>query len=418
MMKYMDEIDVAKKIESKGGRLYLVGGALRDEIMGKEFHDKDYCVTGIEAKEFLEMFPRAFVIGKDFPVFLIDNCELALARKERKISKGYKGFEIETSKLLTIEDDLKRRDITINAIAKDVLTGEIIDPFNGIEDIKNKKIRHISDSFTEDPLRVYRVARFAAALEFDVDNETLKLMNCIKDELATITPERVFIELEKALNTKKPSIFFKVLRNSNVLDVHFKEIYDLIGVPQPNKYHPEGDVFNHTMIVLDKVSARTNDTYVRFAALVHDLGKAKTPTEILPQHIGHEIAGVELVDDISKRLKVPYRWNFFGEIVARYHMKAGICTSMRPYKQAKLFYILNRTIGLDNMQIISDADDMLDRPKVNYSSIAKEVLNKINGKTLIEQGIYPHKIGRKNFISLVFQKQAELIKEIEEKYNI
>ena len=291
--------------------------------------------------------------------------------------------------------------------------------FDGdIEDIKNKKIRHISDSFAEDPLRVYRVARFAAKLEFNVDNETLKLMNSLKSELVTITPERVFVELNKALTTRKPSIFFKVLKNANVLDVHFKEIYDLIGIPQPEKYHPEGDVFNHTMIVLDKVSAKSKDNYVRFSALVHDLGKATTPKNILPQHIGHEEAGIKLVEDISNRLKLPNKWKKSGKEVAKYHMKAGICTTMRPYKQAQFFNLLNRSkIGLDNMQIISDADDMLDRPKINYSKIAKEVLNEVTGKTLIDQGIYPSKIGKENFFSLLLQRQAELIKEKEGKYN-
>lgn len=415
----MNEFEIAHKINEYGGRLYIVGGAIRDEIMGFESQDKDYCVTGISVDEFASLFPSAKIIGKDFPVFMLYGSEFALARKERKVASGYKGFSIETSKSLTIEDDLKRRDITINAIAKEVLTGEIIDPFFGIEDIKNKKIRHISNSFAEDPLRVYRVARFAAKLEFNVDNETLKLMNSLKSELVTITPERVFVELNKALTTRKPSIFFKVLKNANVLDVHFKEIYDLIGIPQPEKYHPEGDVFNHTMIVLDKVSSKSKENYVRFSALVHDLGKAITPKNILPQHIGHEEAGIKLVEDISNRLKLPNKWKKSGKEVAKYHMKAGICTTMRPYKQAQFFNLLYRSkIGLDNMQIISDSDDMLDRPKINYSKIAIEVLSQITGKTLIDEGIYPSKVGKENFFSLLLQRQAELIKEKEEKYYI
>ncbi len=414
----MNEIEIAHKIENYGGKLYLVGGAVRDEIMGVKSQDKDYCVTGIGYDEFIKIFPKAQLVGKDFPVFMLEGCEIALARLERKVSSGHKGFKIETSKSLTIEDDLKRRDITINAIAKDVLTGEIIDKFNGIEDIKNKRIRHISSSFSEDPLRVYRVARFAAKLGFKVDNETLKLMHSLKEELLSITPERVFVELNKVLSTKRPSVFFKVLKDADVLDVHFKEIYDLKNVPQPLKYHPEGDVFNHTMIVIDRVAQNTNDTIVRFAALVHDLGKAKTPKEVLPQHIGHDIAGVKLVRDLSNRLKVPTKWKKAGMEVARYHMKAGICTTMRPYKQAIFFNMLNRSaIGIENMQIISDADDMLDRPKKDYAKIAKEVIHEITGKTLINEGYNIESMGKENFLNLLYQRQAELIKIKEEGLN-
>ncbi len=412
----MNEIEIAHKIKDHGGKLYLVGGAVRDEIMGVTSQDKDYCVTGISYDEFLQLFPKAQIVGKDFPVFMLEGCEIALARTERKVSGGHKGFKIETSKNLTIEDDLKRRDITINAIAKEVLTGKIIDKFNGIEDINNKRIRHISSSFSEDPLRVYRVARFAAKLGFKVDNETLKLMHSLKEELLTITSERVFVELNKALSTKRPSVFFKVLKDADVLDVHFKEVYDLINVPQPLKYHPEGDVFNHTMIVLDEVAQKTNDTMVIFAALVHDLGKAKTPKDVLPQHIGHDIAGVNLVKDLSDRLKVPTKWKKAGMEVARYHMKAGICTTMRPYKQAEFFNLLNRsTIGIENMQIISNADDMLDRSKIDYAKIAKEVIYKITGKTLINEGYNIENIGKDKFLNLLYQRQAELIKIKEEK---
>ncbi len=411
----MNEIEIAHKIKDHGGKLYLVGGAVRDEIMGVTSQDKDYCVTGISYDEFLQLFPKAQIVGKDFPVFMIEGCEIALARTERKVSGGHKGFKIETSKNLTIEDDLKRRDITINAIAKDVLTGEVIDKFNGIEDIKNRRIKHISHSFAEDPLRVYRVARFASKLEFKIDKETLKLMHSLKEELLSITPERVFVELNKALSTKRPSVFFKVLKDADVLDVHFKEIYDLINVPQPLKYHPEGDVFNHTMIVLDKVAQKTDDTTVRFAALVHDLGKAKTPKEVLPQHIGHDIEGVKLIKNLCDRLKLPTKWKKAGAEVARYHMKAGICINMRPYKQAEFFNMLNRsTIGIENMQIISNADDMLDRPKIDYAKIAKEVIREITGKNLINEGYSIESMGKENFLNLLYQRQAELIKIKEE----
>lgn len=411
----MKEKEVATKIHNAGGTMYLVGGALRDEIMGLKPHDKDYCVTGLSFDEFQNLFKEAKNVGTDFSVFLFDGAEISLARKERKISRGYKGFEIYNSKNITIEEDLKRRDITINAIAKNVLTGQIIDPYNGIEDIKTKRIRHVSKSFAEDPLRVYRVARFAAKFRFKVDKETLLLMNSLKDELQTLSVERIAIELKKALESDEPSIFFNTLKSAKVLDVHFKEIYDLIGVPQPLKYHPEGDVYNHTMIVLDNVSKRTKDTAVRFAALVHDLGKALTPKEILPQHIGHDKVGIELVIGLCERLKLPNKWKKMGVESAKYHMKAGICTNMKPFKQAVFFNILKKSaIGIDNMKIITDEDDMLKRPVLDYAMIAKKVLSEIDGNYMIKNGYLPDKMGVENFKTLMYEKQAEKIKKMEE----
>jgi tRNA nucleotidyltransferase (CCA-adding enzyme) len=197
--------------------------------------------------------------------------EFALARTEKKTGKGHKNFKITTGKSITIEEDLKRRDITINAIAKDVLTSEMIDPFGGIKDIENKTIRAIGDSFLEDPLRVYRVARFASELQFEVEEKTLEYITKLRNELDTLSKERVFVEFRKALASNRPSIFFNVLKKAKVLDIHFKEINDLIGVEQPLEHHPEGDVYNHSMEVLDRASKRTDNVEIRFAALVHDL---------------------------------------------------------------------------------------------------------------------------------------------------
>lgn len=412
----MNDIDLAKKIKKANGNLYLVGGAVRDEIMNIVPEDKDYCITGLSKDEFLDIFPNAKLIGKDFSVFLMDKSQFALARSERKIGKGYKGFEINTSKNISIEQDLKRRDITINAIAKEVLTGKIIDPYGGVEDIKNKKIRHVSDAFLEDPLRVYRVARFAAKLNFNVEKETLDMMRRLKDELIFLTPERIFEELKKALQTSNPSIFFRTLKDANILDIHFKEIYDLIGIPQPEIYHPEGDVFNHTMIVLDKVSQKTDNVSVRFAALVHDLGKAKTPKNILPQHIGHEENGIELIENICNRLKLPNVWKKRGIEVARYHMKAGIFSNMKPFKKAKFINKISKTsIGLENLQYIVDADDMLDRSKSNFAECGKYVLNKVNGETLIRNGITVQNVGKDEFLHKLYEEQAKIISKYESK---
>ncbi len=304
-----------------GGRLYLVGGAVRDSLLNRPIYDEDYCVTGITKDEFINLFPQAISRGKAFEVFDLEGKEFALARTEKKIGKGHKSFEITTGKDITIEEDLKRRDLCINAIAKDVLTGEIIDPFSGIRDIGNKVIRAIGDSFKEDPLRVYRVARFASELDFEVQEDTLKLMTSLKDELDTLSKERVFVEFRKALASDKPSKFFNVLKEANVLDVHFKEIFDLIGSLQPIKYHPEGDSYNHTMLALDNSVELTNDLLIRYAALVHDLGKGLTPKEMYPHHHGHAEKGAEPVRNLSNRIGVPTAWKKAGILSSKEHMR-------------------------------------------------------------------------------------------------
>lgn len=313
--------EIAKKIKNAGGNLYLVGGAVRDKILGRTIKDEDYCVTGLSDEEFIKIFPNTREQGKAFKVFTLENKEFAMARTEEKRELGHKGFLIEINENITIEEDLRRRDITINAIAQNVLTEEIIDPYNGIQDIKNKKIRAVSSTFCEDPLRVYRVARFSAELEFEVEENTTKMMNSLRNELGTLSAERVFEELRKALNTDKPSIFFEVLKKANVLDVHFKEIYDLIGAIQPTQYHPEGDAYNHTMIALDNSAKITKDEKIRFACLVHDLGKGRTPEEMYPHHYGHEERGVEPLREFARKIKIPTVWKEYGLTAIREHMK-------------------------------------------------------------------------------------------------
>lgn len=387
--------EIANKIKNAGGNLYLVGGAVRDKILQKEIFDEDYCVTGLSTEEFGNLFPNAHIRGKNFPVYDMENCEFALARKERKITSGHKGFEFDANKNITIEQDLSRRDITINSIAEEVLTGKIIDPFNGIEDIKNGIIRKTTNAFNEDPLRVYRVARFASTLEFKVEKETLEAMSSLKQELHTLSKERVFTELKKALEANKPSIFFNVLRQASVLDVHFKEIYNLIGKEQPIQYHPEGDSYNHTMIVVDNSSKLTNDLKIKFACLVHDLGKGNTPENILPHHYGHEERGVALVSELGKRLGIPNNWIKCGKLVCKLHMKAGIFEKMTPAKQVDLIETASKSIlGLDGLKTVVMCDKARNGtfPEVNFDKIGKEMLNNITGdyikeKYKIEDGI-------------------------------
>lgn len=382
----MDILDIANRINNARGRLYLVGGALRDEIMGREKHDEDYCVTGLSSKEFLKLFPMAHTRGKSFEVYDIEGKEFALARIDRKSGLGHKEFEITADKSITIEQDLERRDITVNSIAKDVLTGKIIDPFNGIKDIKNKTIKATSKAFAEDPLRVYRVARFAAQLEFDIDIHTLELMSSLKNELNTLSKERVFEEFKKALSQNKPSIFFEILRKANVLDVHFIEIYNLIGALQPIQYHPEGDAYNHTMIVLDEISKNTKDLKVRFAGLVHDLGKGITPKEKYPHHYGHDKNGVKLVGNLGNRICAPNAWIKCGKVSADEHMRGGIFYEMKPSKQVQFLEKVSKSyLGLDGLQLVVNADKGTRGDANEFASLGKKMLQKIDGEYIFKK---------------------------------
>ena len=312
-------------------QIYLVGGAVRDELLGIEVKDRDWVVVGSTPEEMAALGYKA--VGKEFPVFIHPDSgeEYALARTERKSGPGYKGFVFNTSDDITLEQDLERRDITINAIARDE-NGDLIDPFNGRNDLENKVIRHVSDAFTEDPLRVLRVARFAAQFDFLIAAETLALLTEISatDELEALVPERIWVETEKALLTRAPRRYFEVLRECNALRVLFPEIDRLFGVPQPERYHPEIDCGVHTLMVLDQAANLTADPEVRFAALVHDLGKATTPQEIWPSHHGHGERGVELINKLCERLRIPNRYRELATVVSRYHLNCHRIDELSP----------------------------------------------------------------------------------------
>lgn len=385
----MDIINIAKIIENAGGKLYLVGGAIRNEILNIPIEDEDYCITNLTANKFKELFPESFIKGNSFEVFEIDKKEFAIARREKKSGLGHKEFEIETDNV-TIEEDLKRRDITINSIAKEVLSGKIIDPFNGVKDIKNKIIRATSDKFIEDPLRVYRVARFASLLEFEVEKNTIQMMKNLKEELKYLAPERVFEELKKALISKSPSIFFETLKEASVLDIHFKEIYDLIGALQPEEYHPEGDAFNHTMLVVNESAKQTDKLDIRFAALVHDLGKGVTPLKEYPHHYNHEKKGVDLVEKLGNRIKAPTNWIKCGKTACLEHMRGGIFSRMKPSKKVEFIERVNKTnLGLKGLQIVVNSDKLSSRntniEDISFEKIGKQCLEVINGKYIQEK---------------------------------
>lgn len=377
------------------GNTYLVGGAVRDAILNKPIKDEDYCITGFTSEKFLKLFPQARIRGKSFEVFDLEGKEFALARKETKVGKGHKEFEINTSDEITIEEDLKRRDITINSIAQDVLTKEIIDPFGGKEDLDNGIIRATSEKFSEDPLRVYRVARIAAVLDFKVSRKTLNMMKMLRDELLTLSKERVFTEFRKALGADRPSIFFNILKESEVLDIHFKEIYDLIGAIQPIKYHPEGDSYNHTMLALDNSAKITKDVKLRFCTLVHDLGKGRTPKEMYPHHYNHEQRGVAPLKEMCKTLGCPNEWQKSGLTAVLEHMKGGIFPQMTVAKKVSFIEKIDKTtLGLKGLQIVvycdrsrntdSSKEEIKDE-QYNFCKIGTKMLKEIDGEYIINK---------------------------------
>ncbi len=388
-IKHYTVIEIANKIKQNGGNLYLVGGAVRDQLIGIESYDEDYCVTGISKERFKALFPNSFCRGKSFEVFDIDGKEFALARTEVKTGKGHKSFAITTNEDITIIQDLKRRDITINSIAKDVLTEEIIDPFGGQEDIKNHIIRATSEAFMEDPLRAYRAARFACKLGFDIDKYTIELMSKLRSEITMLSVERVFDEMRKAISCKRPSIFFQMLKRANILDVHFIELYNLIGALQPKEHHPEGDAYNHTMLAIDRCAEFTEDTKIRFATLVHDFGKGLTPKSEYPHHYNHDVNGVKVVLEFCNRLKIPNDWTDCGKVAAKEHMKGGIFYKMTPKKQVDFLERVYKTkLGLKGLELVVESDRncrgiALDR--IEFAHLGNRMISTINGNYIKEQ---------------------------------
>lgn len=304
-------------------QVYLVGGAVRDQQLGIPVSERDWCVVGATPEELENLGYKQ--VGKDFPVFLHPETgeEYALARTERKTAAGYHGFEFHTSPAVRIEDDLQRRDLTINAIAVDP-DGNIVDPYNGMGDIDDRLLRHVSAAFAEDPVRILRVARFAArffALGFRVAPETMQLMrSMVKDgEVDALVPDRVWKETEIALAGNDARVFFETLRECGALRVLYPEVDVLFGVPQPEQWHPEIDTGLHVMMVLEQAEKLSADLEVRFAALVHDLGKGTTARRYWPSHAGHEQRGVKLIRKLAKRLPVPNACRDLGILAAEYH---------------------------------------------------------------------------------------------------
>ena len=320
-------------------KTYVVGGAVRDRLLGLPQSDRDHVVVGATPDDMVAQGYQP--VGKDFPVFLHPDSheEYALARTERKSGRGYKGFVVHAAPDVTLEEDLLRRDLTINAMAEDA-AGQIVDPYGGQVDLAAKRFRHVSEAFAEDPVRILRVARFAARFtEFSVAPETRALMQSMVEagEVDALVPERVWQELARGLMEAQPSRMFQVLRDCGALARLLPELDRLFGVPQPPEHHPEVDTGVHVMLVVDWSAAQGFELPVRFAALVHDLGKGTTPPEFWPKHHGHEARSVELVRTLSERLRVPADCRDLAVAVARDHGNAYRAAELRPATLVELF---------------------------------------------------------------------------------
>ncbi|MEW5008748.1 MAG: multifunctional CCA addition/repair protein [Cycloclasticus sp.] len=386
--------------------IYLVGGAVRDQLLGYPVKDRDYVVVGATVDDMLQQGYSQ--VGKDFPVFLHPQtkAEYALARTERKLGVGYKGFEVYATPDVSLVDDLRRRDLTINAMAQN--EDGLVDPYGGMRDLQAKVLRHVSVHFKEDPLRILRLARFAARyahLGFTVASETMSFMAEMVEsgELSTLTAERVWQEVSRSLAEPSPEVFFNVLRQCGALAAILPEIDALFGVPQPEKHHPEIDTGLHTMMVLQQAVLLTDSPEVRFAALTHDLGKALTPAESWPSHHGHEKKGLTALKTLAARVRLP---NDFMELAAKVMEFHGHAHRALELKAVTLLKVLEsigafrQTSKLDDFLLACEADskgrlgyETREYPQAEWLRDVYRVANNVSAKEFVEQGLKGKQIG-------------------------
>ena len=382
-------------------QIFLVGGAVRDKLLGYPYHERDWVVVGADDSELeAQGFKR---VGADFPVFLHPDTkeEYALARRERKTGRGYTGFEFYADANVTLEQDLERRDLTINAIAE-TPEGKIVDPFSGLRDIEERLLRHVSPAFAEDPVRVLRIARFAARyhhLGFRIAPETMTLMLTMvrNGELNHLVSERVWKEFERALGEANPEQFITSLRSCGALAIIMPELDALFGVPQPPKHHPEIDTGEHTLGALSACAQLSTDPCLRFATLTHDLGKALTKPQLWPSHHGHESAGLAPLRTLCKRLKVPKRFNELAAIVTEFHTH---CHRAFELKGSTIVALLEKTDAFrrperfEEFLVCCKADargrlghEQSNYPQANYLMSALRLAQSVETKPLLEKGL-------------------------------
>jgi tRNA nucleotidyltransferase (CCA-adding enzyme) len=389
-------------------KIYRVGGAVRDKLLNYPSDENDWVVVGATPQKMVDL--NYVPVGSDFPVFIKPETgeEYALARTERKSGHGYQGFTFHTDEDVSLEEDLVRRDLTINAMAEDH-DGSLIDPYGGQRDLSDKLLRHVSDAFTEDPLRVLRVARFAARyhhLGFSIATETMALMSAISDsgELDYLVAERVWKETERALGERSPDIFIQTLKQCGALKALFPEVERLFGVAQRADYHPEIDTGIHTIMALQQSAKSSDSSAIRFAVLVHDLGKGVTPNHILPSHSGHEARGVALVESLCDRLKVPNNFRQLALAVTEYHLTCHKALELDP----ELILALLKGIGalksaakLDDFILCCEADargrtgfEEREYPAADYLRAALGKVMEVSIADLVKSGIEGAEIGR------------------------
>ena len=389
-------------------RVYLVGGAIRDELLGRAHFDRDYVVVGAAPEDMLAKGYKP--VGKDFPVFLHPDTgeEYALARTERKTGPGYHGFAFHAAPDVTLEQDLARRDLTINAMARDE-AGALVDPYHGADDLRDKTLRHVSPAFAEDPVRILRVARFLARyapLGFRIADETMALMRAMVEagEAAHLVPERVWAETRKALGEPEPSAFVRVLRECGALAVLFPEVDALYGVPEPPQHHPEIDCGAHLELVLDQCAklAPGNDL-AGFCALTHDLGKALTPGDVLPRHIAHEHRGLKSLAALCERLKVPAEYAQLAALTCRHHLDSHRALELKPATVLMLleaFDAFRRPERLEPFLITCTADkrgrlqhEHDPYPEADFLRAARDAARAVIAQPFLEQGLTGTVIG-------------------------
>jgi len=382
-------------------QIYLVGGAVRDRLLGLPVAERDWVIVGGSADELEALGFRR--VGRSFPVFLHPETkeEYAMARTETKTGPGYLGFEIRADEHVTLEEDLSRRDLTINAIAEDE-TGALIDPYGGRQDIEGRVLRHVTDAFREDPVRILRVARFAARFAdhgFTVAPATVELMRAMVQagEADALVPERIWRETERALQETRPDVFITVLRDAGALTIIFPELDALFGVPQPERWHPEIDTGIHILMCLRIAAQLRASGPARFAVLVHDLGKGTTPAKMLPRHIGHEERGVSLIESLCERIGAPNRYRDLAVLVARYH---GVCHRVGELKPKTILKVLEaadafrRPEKLEDFLVACEADargraglEERSYPQAGLMRAARDAAATVNAAGLSKEGL-------------------------------
>jgi tRNA nucleotidyltransferase (CCA-adding enzyme) len=416
-------LELCRKIKDIGGQPYVVGGYVRDLLMGRQSSDVDIVVVGLAEdfrsawRKLIDAFPGSgvSVVGNKFPVFIINETEIALARTEKKAGPGHKGF-VWTADNVTLKDDLGRRDLTVNAMAMDPFTNEIIDPFNGKEDIEDGVLTAVGPHFGEDPLRVMRAARFAAQLEMTIGENLVHESSKVLNELQSLSGERVWMELTKALASNKPSRFFRALDKLQALSILFPEIDNLKGRVQPPQYHPEGDAYVHTLLVIDRARELGGDPETMFAAMCHDLGKAVTDDYNLPHHYNHEALGVPLVHKVCDRLKAPNSFRVAAAMTAKEHLNIHRFSGLKPTKKVRLLTRLNAIQDdtlLRRIALASQADaqgrgpNLIDKPYPSRDNVIKaaQIIRGVRGYK------FAHLKDGKVIAQKIEQERAKVLKQ-------